>query len=137
MEKSYIRSLIVRITGARFPGESKDEWLYRGSGYARIGYSSFRAAWYGQYIGPNIYISKNTREKLERAAKHACKPHYLITIVEHQIRIWEADPNPELYRPYIDAAREFVGTLTVQPEDVSAGNGDGEIAGAATAAAAT
>jgi hypothetical protein len=124
MDKAYIRALIIRVVGARLPGETIDEYLARGSKYIGIGYRSFRAAYYGQDIGPGIYISKNTREKLEKAAKHARKPEYLIAVTEHQLRMWEADP--ELHRPYIDAAREFLFKL--RGPAVPARNGDGATA---------
>lgn len=100
MEKAYIQALIIRIGGARATGESKKAYLARVAEYVDVPYRSLCEAYYGGYI------SKNTREKLEKAAKHARKPYYLVAVVEHQLRLWEADPKE--YRPHIHAAREFL-----------------------------
>lgn len=109
MQKKEIRELIIRITGPRLTGESMDQWLYRGAGYAGIGFPSFRKAWYGQEIAVGIYTSKKTVQKLEKAARHAQRPQYLLDATRRQIQIWEREP--ELYQPFINASRHFVGEI--------------------------
>ena len=136
MENQYIRSVIILIGGAQLPGESIKRYLARVSLYTGIGYRSLCAAYYSK---PGEYISRNTLEKLERAAQSAKRPDELIAYTEHHLAIWEADP--ARHRPWIDAGRRFVAELRVYHEGQSgrpalAGTADvGRDRGAASEAA--
>lgn len=103
MENSYIRSVIILIGGAQLPGENIKKYLARVSLHTGIGYRSLCAAYWGEYI------SRNTLEKLEKAAQSARRPEELIAYTEYHLAVWEADP--ARYRLWIDAARRFVGEL--------------------------
>jgi hypothetical protein len=106
MENSYIRSVIILIGGAQLPGENVKKYLARVALHTDIGYRSLCAAYYSK---PGDYISRNTLEKLEKAAQSARRPNELIAYTEYHLAVWEADP--ARYRPWIDAACRFVGEL--------------------------
>jgi len=116
MENSYIRSVIILIGGAQLPGENVKKYLARVALHTNIGYRSLCAAYYSK---PGDYISRNTLEKLEKAAQSARRPNELIAYTEYHLAVWEADP--ARYRPWIDAARRFVGELRRYHEGAGGG----------------
>lgn len=108
MHQAYIKSLMLLIGGIPRPGET-DPWLKEMSENLGIGFRSLRAAWYGQWISKNKYVSDKNLEILERAAQNARQTHGFATSIDLQIAIWETAP--ELFRDQIRMAREFVARL--------------------------
>lgn len=124
MQKECIYRLIVRIGGLLLPGENTKAYLDRVSGESGVGYASLRAAYYGRDIGPNLYVSSKTVEKLEWAAKNADHTDSVIAFTKYYLDLWEDDP--ETYRDQIDAARTFISRLRRFDEE---GNEDAGIPG--------
>ena len=108
MENEYTYSLVVAVGGVQLPGENTKTYLARVAETAGVGFYALRRAFYGEYV------SKKVISKLEQAAKDARQADAAIASTEYYLKIWER--NPELYRPWIDAAREFLDALHRYPE---------------------
>jgi hypothetical protein len=109
MHHAYIKSLILMIGGNRRPTENTKAYLSRVSQQTDVGYRSLRAAYYGQWISKNQFVSSDTLKKLEWAAEDAEQTYDAVAFTELQIEIWETAP--ALFQQHIDAAREFVARL--------------------------
>src|SRR5215470_13389802 len=103
--RNYPRDLILIIGGGLKPDESRKGYLRRISDKTGIGFRSIEEAWWGRYH------SKKTEKLLQTAAQEK-KRHdddELIAKIESHIRHLEA-VDADMYRPHIDAAREFLAT---------------------------
>jgi hypothetical protein len=108
MHQAYIRSLMYLIGGMPRPG-GRDKWLDDMSKTTGIGSRSLLAAYSGQWISKNKYVSDRTLEILRQVAENAKQSSDLVAFVELQITIWETAP--ELFQRRIEMAREFVAQL--------------------------
>jgi hypothetical protein len=108
MHQAYIRSLMYLIGGVPRANETA-RWIENLSKTTGIGARSLQAAYSGQWISKNKYVSDRTLEILEQAAANARQTQDLVAFTELQIAIWETAP--ELFQANIAMARDFVDRL--------------------------
>lgn len=109
MYHAYIKSLMILIAGGAPRNGERDRWIARISETTGIGERSLLAAYWGQWISKDQYVSKRTLELLEKAAENARKTRTVVEFLELQIEIWET--RPDLYQWRIALARRFVADL--------------------------